>query len=72
MVDSVPLLQKNNPNNRFSAQLAYLQALAAGHSEKAGPFKDSLEQIVKRFPDDRLVTPLANKTWPTLTLTRQR
>ncbi len=61
VVDSVPRLQKSNPNNRFSAQLAYLQALAAGHNEKAGPFKDSLEQIVKRFPDDRLVTPLAKQ-----------
>ena len=61
VVDSVPLLQKSNPNNRFSAQLAYLQVLAAGHNEKAGPFRDSLEQIVKRFPDDKLITPLAKQ-----------
>ena len=61
VIDSVPLLQKDNPNNRFSAQLAYLQALAAGHNETAGPFKDSLEQIVKRFPNDKLITPLAKQ-----------
>jgi tetratricopeptide (TPR) repeat protein len=54
----VPELLKQYPGNKYAAQLFYLQALAAGHFEKAGPFQDSLKQILNRFPNDRLIAPL--------------
>lgn len=54
----VPELLKQYPGNKYAAQLYYLQAIAAGHFEKAGPFQDSLKQILNRFPNDRLIAPL--------------
>ena len=51
------LLQKY-PNNKLTSQLAYLRAIASGHSEKLDSFKNELDQIVLKYPDDKLVTPL--------------
>jgi tetratricopeptide (TPR) repeat protein len=51
---------KQYPNNRYAAQLYYLKTIAEGHNEKLGPFRDSLQQIVKRYPADKLITPLVN------------
>jgi len=41
-----------------NAQLAYLKALAIGRTSPVEHFERSLQQIVSRFPDDSLVTPL--------------
>jgi hypothetical protein len=49
------------PDNRFAAQLFYLRTIAAGHQEKLAPFMTDLQQIVARYPDDKLVTPLATQ-----------
>jgi tetratricopeptide (TPR) repeat protein len=57
----VPELIKQYPGNKFLAQLYYLQALAAGHNEGLIPFRDSLQGIAKRFPDDKLISPLVNQ-----------
>ena len=61
VVACVPELIKQYPGNKFLAQLYYLQALAAGHNEGVIPFRDSLLEIVKRFPDDKLIVPLVNQ-----------
>ncbi len=61
VITNVPLILKRYPGNKFSAQLYYLQTIAAGHNEKVGPFQDSLQQIVKKYPDDKLVTPLVKQ-----------
>lgn len=61
VVACVPELLKQYPGNSFAAQLYYLQALAAGHNEGLIPFRDSLLQIVKRYPTDALITPLVNQ-----------
>ncbi|HEY8780838.1 MAG TPA: gliding motility protein [Mucilaginibacter sp.] len=61
VVACVPELLKLYPNNKLTAQLYYLQTIAAGHYEKVGPFRDSLQQILKRFPNDKLVTPLVKQ-----------
>jgi tetratricopeptide (TPR) repeat protein len=61
VIARVPELAKQYPDSKLSAQLYYLQAIAAGHYEKAGPFKDSLERILKKFPNDKLVVPLINQ-----------
>jgi len=49
------------PDNRFAAQLFYLRTIAAGHQERLAPFMTDLQQIVARYPDDKLVTPLATQ-----------
>jgi len=61
VIACVPELLKQYPGNKFSAQLYYLLAMAAGHFESLAPFRDSLQQIAKRFPNDKLVTPLVNQ-----------
>jgi len=58
VIACVPELLKLYPGNKLSAQLYYLQAISAGHYEKAGPFSDSLKSILNRFPNDRLISPL--------------
>lgn len=49
------------PNNKWSAQLAYLKAISAGHDEKLAPFKDDLTQIMTKYPADRLIAPLVKQ-----------
>jgi hypothetical protein len=39
----------------------YLRAFAAGHQEPLAPFNTDLQQIVSKYPDDRLITPLVNQ-----------
>ena len=58
VISSVPEVMKKYPGNKYSAQLYYLQAIAAGHNETVLPFRDSLKQIINRFPNDRLIAPL--------------
>ncbi|RFZ82355.1 hypothetical protein DYU05_17260 [Mucilaginibacter terrenus] len=54
-------LLQQYPNNRYAAQLAYLKAFAAGHQEKLESFKADLQQIVAKYPADKLITPLVNQ-----------
>jgi tetratricopeptide (TPR) repeat protein len=61
VIQCVPEIIKLYPDNKLSAQLYYLQTISAGHFEKATPFKDSLQQLTKKYPNDRLITPLVNK-----------
>jgi tetratricopeptide (TPR) repeat protein len=61
VIACVPELLKQYPGNKLSAQLYYLRTLAEGHYEKTTPFRDSLQQIVKKFSDDKLITPLINQ-----------
>jgi len=61
VITSVPELLKHYPDNKLSAQLFYLQTIAQGHYEKLGPFKDSLNQIIKKYPSDKLIAPLAKQ-----------
>jgi len=61
VVACVPELLKLYPGNKLSAQLYYLQTIAAGHNEKVGPFTDSLKSILNKFPNDRLISPLVTQ-----------
>jgi tetratricopeptide (TPR) repeat protein len=61
VITCVPELLKQYPGNKYAAQLYYLQTIAAGHFEKAAPFRDSLQQILKKYPDDKLITPLVKQ-----------
>ena len=49
--------QQFGPNS-LSSQLAYLNSLATGRTQKADIFESSLQQIVQTYPDDKLITPL--------------
>jgi tetratricopeptide (TPR) repeat protein len=58
VIDCVPEVMKQYPGNNLSAQLYYLQTLSAGHFEPVGPFRDSLQSILNKYPNDRLISPL--------------
>ncbi|WP_183563220.1 tetratricopeptide repeat protein [Mucilaginibacter sp. SP1R1] len=61
VISSADDLLKRYPDNIFSAQLYYLKAIAGGHQETLEPFMADMQQIVDKYPDDLLVTPLANQ-----------
>lgn len=44
--------------NRLSAQMDYLNALAAGHQQSLEPFEASLKTITSTYPEDQFITPL--------------
>lgn len=49
------------PDNKLSAQLAYLHALALGHTQKLPVLDSAFRQIVRTYPDDKLITPLVQQ-----------
>lgn len=55
------VLDHGNPPVGISSQLAYLRALAVGRTAGVDDFESSLSQLVERFPEDSLVTPLAKQ-----------
>ncbi|WP_166090729.1 tetratricopeptide repeat protein [Mucilaginibacter inviolabilis] len=61
VISSADDLLKRYPDNRFAAQLFYLKAIAAGHQEKLPPFMADMKEIVEKYPDDVLITPLAQQ-----------
>lgn len=58
VITAVPMVLKQYPGNKLSAQLYYLQVIAAGHFEKLSPFRDSLKKILTKYPNDKLIAPL--------------
>ncbi len=54
-------LLKQYPESGLAPQIAYLRAIAAGHQEKAVPFRAELLQIASRYPADALITPLVKQ-----------
>ncbi|OIQ68940.1 hypothetical protein GALL_494620 [mine drainage metagenome] len=61
VIEKAPLLLKKYPASKLSAQIFYLQIISQGHNEKAGPFADSLQQLIKIYPYDKLIVPLAKQ-----------
>lgn len=61
VITNVDALLRQYPNNKFSSQLSYLRAIAAGHQEALPPFQYDLQQIVAQYPDDALITPLVKQ-----------
>ncbi|MDB5136199.1 MAG: tetratricopeptide repeat protein [Mucilaginibacter sp.] len=57
-ISGIDDMLKQYPNNKWSAQLAYLRAISEGHQEKLTPFKNDLNQILSKYPTDRLIIPL--------------
>lgn len=54
-------LQAVFPDHMLLPQLRYLRAVAAGHQETLEPFELSLQDIVKTYPQDKLITPLVQQ-----------
>ncbi len=61
VIKRVDEILKEYPNNKYAAQLLYLKAIAAGHSETSTQFEADLQQIAKTYPNDKLITPLINQ-----------
>lgn len=61
VIKGVDSLMGVYPNNKLLSQLAYLRAIADGHLERLAPFREELVQIVNKYPDDRLITPLVKQ-----------
>lgn len=47
--------------NTLSSQVAYLDALAIGHTNKLSVFENALTRIISDYPDDKLIVPLAEQ-----------
>ncbi|NEU07570.1 tetratricopeptide repeat protein [Flavihumibacter sp. R14] len=47
--------------NKLSPQLAYLHALALGHTQNVAVLDSSFRQIVNEFPDEKLIVPLVQQ-----------
>ena len=61
VIARVDEVMKQYPNNSLAAQLYYLRAISAGHNESTQQFKNDLEQIVKNYPNDKLIVPLVKQ-----------
>jgi tetratricopeptide (TPR) repeat protein len=61
VISAADALIAQYPNNRYAAQMYYLRAFAAGHQEPLAPFTTDLQQIVTKYPADKLITPLVNQ-----------
>ena len=60
-ISHIDEMQKQHPNNRWASQLDYLRAISAGHLEKLAPFRNDLTQIIKKYPNDKLINPLVQQ-----------
>ncbi|MDB5024852.1 MAG: tetratricopeptide repeat protein [Mucilaginibacter sp.] len=60
-ITGIDELARQYPDNKLSAQLAYLRAISSGHLENLALFRKELAGIITRYPDDRLVTPLVRQ-----------
>ena len=47
--------------NKLSPQLAYLNALALGHTQKLNVLDSAFKQIITDFPDEKLIVPLVQQ-----------
>jgi tetratricopeptide (TPR) repeat protein len=61
VITAADALMAQYPNNRLAVQIYYLRAFAAGHQEPLAPFNNDLQQIVTKYPADKLITPLVTQ-----------
>jgi len=61
VIKGVDSLMGVYPNNKLSSQLAYLRAISSGHLERFAPFREEMVQIINKYPDDKLITPLVKQ-----------
>jgi len=61
VVSGADSLQAIYPDNALVPQLSYLRTIAAGHQQRLEPFEQSLQDIAKAYPQDKLITPLVQQ-----------
>jgi len=60
VIASVSAISSAYPDNEFSPQLAYLQAIAIGRTQPVDSLINAFKKINNRYPDDKLIVPLIN------------
>ncbi len=61
VLNSITEAEKNFGQNSLSPQLAYLNALAIGHTQKLPALDTAFRQITRDFPEDKLIVPLVQQ-----------
>ena len=61
VINRVTEAEKNFGRNNLSAQLAYLNALAVGHTQKLAFLDTAFQQIIRNYPEDKLIAPLVQQ-----------
>jgi hypothetical protein len=61
VIARVDSLMAQYPGNVYASQLGYLRTIAAGHQEPVLSFKEDLQQLLVKYPNDKLITPLINQ-----------
>src|SRR5690606_37313996 len=47
--------------NPLSPQWAYLKTLAIGRTQKLPAFENALQELIRKYPNDKIVTPLSRE-----------
>ena len=58
VINSIDKFISANTLKNSSAQLGYLRALALGHTQKLDQLENSFREIIKNYPDEKLIVPL--------------
>ncbi len=58
VINSIDKFISGGTDKRSSAQLDYLRALALGHTQKLNMLETAFKEIVKAYPDEKLIVPL--------------
>lgn len=61
VLSGIKRIEELYSNNKLSPQLAYLNTLAVGHTQKLPAFENALNQLITAYPNDSLITPLAKE-----------
>ncbi|HCN82428.1 MAG TPA: hypothetical protein DIT07_02245 [Sphingobacteriaceae bacterium] len=61
VINKIAQTEQQFGKTSFSPQLAYLNALAIGHTQKLDVFESSLQKITLDYSDDKLITPLVQQ-----------
>ncbi|MBC7914705.1 MAG: tetratricopeptide repeat protein, partial [Pyrinomonadaceae bacterium] len=61
ILPAATLIFQTYPNNNISPQIAYLNAMAIGHTQKLDVFEHALKAIVDTYPKDEFITPLVKQ-----------
>ena len=58
VINSIDKFNSANTLKNSSAQLDYLRTLALGHTQKLDQLENAFREIVKNYPDEKLIVPL--------------
>ncbi len=61
MLNSVEKYRQASGVQKVPAQLAYLNSLAIGHTQKLPYLENAFKEIVSNFPDEKLIVPLVKQ-----------